>query len=62
MKAMTMRAEIEIEVCMPGCVLLESLQPDGGEGYKIDRDIVIPIYSEPSRECRTILRVSSNSC
>ena len=24
-KAMTMRAEIEIEVCMPGCVMLESL-------------------------------------
>ena len=35
-KAMTMRAEIEIEVCMPGCVMLESLRTDGGQGYKID--------------------------
>ena len=35
-KAMTMRAEIEIEVCMPGCVMLESLRPDGEQGCKID--------------------------
>ena len=35
-KAMTMRAEIEIEVCMPGCVMLELLRPDGGQDCKID--------------------------
>ena len=61
-KAMTMRAEIEIEVCMPGCVMLDSLQPDGWQGCKIDSDIVIPIYSEPSRECGNLLCVSCNCC
>ena len=54
-KAMTMRAEIEIEVCMPGCVMLESFWPDGAQGCKIDQDIVIPICSEPSREHETLL-------
>ena len=35
-KAMTMRAEIEIDVCMPGCVILESFYPDGVRSCKID--------------------------
>lgn len=36
-KAMTMRAEIEIEVCMPGCVLLESLYPMERKAARLTR-------------------------
>ena len=35
-KAMTMRAEIEIDVCMPGCVILEYFHPDAVQSCKID--------------------------
>ena len=62
LKTMTMRAEIEIDICMPGYGAPTTSNERGEKAARLTIGQGILIYNEPNRECNILLDINFKPC